>query len=266
MRRIKQLFLNNQFILVLILLNTITIFSEGFHELPEQVLILLGILDAVFTVLFLLEATIKIHHFSASGYFKSNWNRLDFTLVILSLPSLLLLFDFGQFVDLSFILALRVSRVFKFFRFFNFIPGIKDLAIGVRRALKTSVVIILGYFVYNFVIAIFSHSIFKDLSPEFFGDPATSFYSIFRIFTVEGWHEIPDKMTDGETGLRVFFIKVYFVFLLLTGGVFGLSLVNSIFVDSMVSDNNEDLERKIDILTEKIEKLSTQANGDKFGK
>jgi len=46
-----------------------------------------------------------------------------------------------------------------------------------------------------------------------------------------------------------------FIFILLTGGIFGLSLVNSIFVDAMVSDNNDELEKKIDDLNEKVSKL-----------
>lgn len=46
------------------------------------------------------------------------------------------------------------------------------------------------------------------------------------------------------------------------GGIIGLSLVNSVFVDAMVSDNNDELNKeverlhkKIDVLTEKIDEL-----------
>jgi voltage-gated sodium channel len=72
---------------------------------------------------------------------------------------------------------------------------------------------------------------------------------------VEGWYEIPDLIA-GKTNVVVAFLsKVYFILILLTGGIFGLSLVNSIFVDAMVSDNNEDLEKKVDALTSEISKL-----------
>ena len=37
--------------------------------------------------------------------------------------------------------------------------------------------------------------------------------------------------------------------------IIGLSLVNSIFVDAMVSDNNDELERQVKELNEKIDKL-----------
>lgn len=256
MKTLKQLFLNDRFILLLILLNTVTIFSEGFPGLPFWTAELLLLSDAGFTILFSIEAGIKIHHNGWKSYIKSNWNRLDFILVLLSLPSLVMLFDIWHGTDLSFLLVLRISRVFKFFRFFKFIPGIDDLAVGVQRALKTSVVILMGYFIYSIVIAILSFSLFKHISPEYYGDPATAFYSTFIVFTVEGWNILPEQIAAEQSTLSVFFIKSYFIIILLTGGIFGLSLVNSIFVDSMVSDNNDVLEQKIDILTKKIDELS----------
>jgi voltage-gated sodium channel len=42
------------------------------------------------------------------------------------------------------------------------------------------------------------------------------------------------------------------------GGIFGLSLVNSIFVDTMISDNNVPLEEKIEELEKKIDRLLEQ--------
>ena len=46
------------------------------------------------------------------------------------------------------------------------------------------------------------------------------------------------------------------------GGVIGLSIVNSIFVDSMVSDNNDSLELKVDALQRKIDLLLEQRNAE----
>jgi voltage-gated sodium channel len=72
---------------------------------------------------------------------------------------------------------------------------------------------------------------------------------------VEGWFEIPDAIT-AKTGASLgFFTKLYFVVLLMTGGVLGLSLVNSIFVDAMVMDNHESLERKIAELNSKLDRI-----------
>lgn len=48
---------------------------------------------------------------------------------------------------------------------------------------------------------------------------------------------------------------VFFIFVLLSGGIFGLSIVNSIFVDAMISDNNDYLEKKVNEMDEKLNKL-----------
>ncbi len=255
MRRIKQLFINDRFILIIIIINTFTIFSEGFKDLDDIYLQAINIIDSVITLLFVLEAIIKISHFKWRPYIASNWNKLDFILIFLSIPSLLILFMDVEAADFSFLLVFRISRVFKFLRFFKFIPGIVHLAQGVKRALKTSVVVLLGFVIYNFIISVLSCYMFKEMSPEYFGDPVTSFYSTFKVFTVEGWYEIPDKMTADIYGIKLFFIKLYFIIILITGGIFGLSIVNSIFVDSMVSDNNDELEKKVEEIKKKIDIL-----------
>ena len=262
MKKIKKLFLNDKFILLIICLNTITIFSEGFQGIDDKTMYIITLIDVIFTLMFIIEAVIKISHYNRYSYFSSHWNKLDFILVVLSLPSILLLFVKLGYVDLSFLLVFRVSRVFKFLRFFKFIPGITNLAKGVKRALKTSVVVLFGFIVYNFIISVLSCYMFNDISPEHFGDPVTSFYSTFKVFTVEGWYEIPDKMTAEISGMKSFFIKLYFIIILITGGIFGLSIVNSIFVDSMVSDNNDEIEKKIDNLDAKVSEILTKLKDD----
>ena len=53
------------------------------------------------------------------------------------------------------------------------------------------------------------------------------------------------------------FARIYFSLLLFFGGIIGMSLVNSIFVDAMAADNNDEvldrlvqLEKKIDDMKE----------------
>ena len=253
----KNLFLNDKFILWIILLNALTIFLQGF-EIEQGYLSLIRIADNLFTVIFLIEMIVKIREFSFTEYWKSNWNRFDAILVALATPSLVLwIFNLDN-VGLHFLLVFRIARVFKFFRFIKFIPNVNKLIKGINQALKASVIVIIGFFIYNFVVSIITCFLYKNIAPGYFGDPIQSFYSIFKIFTVEGWYEIPD-LVAGKTNVVVAFLtKVYFILILLTGGIFGLSLVNSIFVDAMVSDNNEDLEKKVDALTSEIKRLREQ--------
>ena len=253
----KNLFLKDKFILWIILLNTLTIFFQGF-EIKPGYLSLIRIADNLFTVIFLIEMIVKIREFSFTEYWKSNWNRFDAILVALATPSLVLwIFNLDN-VGLHFLLVFRIARVFKFFRFIKFIPNVDKLIKGINQALKASVIVIIGFFIYNFVVSIITCFLYKNIAPSYFGDPIQSFYSIFKIFTVEGWYEIPDLVAGKTNVIVAFLTKVYFILILLTGGIFGLSLLNSIFVDAMVSDNNEDLEKKVDALTSEIKRLREQ--------
>ncbi|MBN1253498.1 MAG: ion transporter, partial [Bacteroidales bacterium] len=217
---IKRFFLNERNILIIIVINAITILFGAFDNLSPALLSFVTIIDNIITSLFVVELVIKLFEFKLKGYFSSNWNKLDFILVILSIPALLSwIFNF-HLSNLSFFLVFRVLRVFKSFRFLKFIPGITELIKGVQRALKTSIVIILGFCIYIFIIGVFSTYLFQNISPDNFSNPINSFYSIFKIFTTEGWYEIPEQIAANSNNTIAFFSKLYFIFILVTGGIF----------------------------------------------
>lgn len=260
---LKKALLNDRFVLLIILLNALVIFIEGFQS-PEKQVFILEFFDQFFTIVFLTELIIKLNFYGANKYFQSGWNVFDFILVLIAIPSLVALFLPTDLIDLNYLLAFRVLRVFKFFRFIRFVPEITKIINGAMRAAKASLVILISFFIFNFTVSLISCFLFRNLSAEFFGDPIISFYSIFKIFTIEGWYEIPDALSENiESPAIVFFVRLYFVLILFIGGIFGLSLVNSIFVDAMISDNNNDLETKIDELSRKIDQLSSLPRDNK---
>lgn len=253
----KAIFFNDRFIFSLIALNTAIIFISGYHFTGVDRFVLL-LADNVITGLFVVELLVKIKHQGFTGYLKSNWNRLDFVLVLVSLPSLVTFVFDVTILDVSFLLVFRVMRVFKAFRFIKFIPNINELIAGLRRALKASVFVLIGFVSYILIIGLLSFYIFRSSGTDYFSTPLISLYSIFKIFTVEGWFEIPEQLIENGTSAKAFFTYLYFIIVVLTGGILGLSLVNSIFVDAMVSDNNQELEIMIDQLNETVNKLLTK--------
>lgn len=254
MHTFQRLLLNDRFILGVIIFNAAIIFLQGF-QLEGAVISFLSQTDNIITIIFLLELIFKVKAFGVKGYLSSNWNIFDAVLILLALPSLLVWVTNVESVQLEYLLVLRISRVFKFFRFLRFFPDIDQMIAGVQRALKASVIVLLGFFVFIFVTAILSCFFFRNLAPEYFADPLVSLYSVFKVFTVEGWFEIPEAIADKSSEAIGALSKLYFVVILLTGGIFGLSIVNSIFVDAMVSDNNDELEKKVDSLERKIDQL-----------
>lgn len=250
----KNFFLNDKNILILILINASIIFVSGFdfqHQWEKTI----DIIDNFITILFLIELIIKLKHFGKESYFSSYWNVFDFILVLFSIPPLLFSFIGVESDFLSFILIFRVMRVFKSFRFLKFIPNINHIVIGIKRAIKTSVLIVFSFFIYVFIVGIVSFHLFGIKSPEHFGSPLKSMYSVFKIFTIDGWYEIPEQIVENLSPVKSFFVLFYFVCILLSGGILGLSLVNSIFVEAMVSDNNDDINEKIDEIQQKLDLL-----------
>ena len=249
----KNLFLNDRFILCLVVFNAIII---ALQESVQDESLLLDLLDNLTTVLFVVECVVKIRAWGFRQYISDGWNKLDFVLTVVSVPSLLSFFV-PETAGLSTLLTLRVFRVLKFFRVVRFFPNIEPLIKGVRLALRDSLPVMAGFVVLIAIFSLLNCSLFKPYCPDYFEDPLRSFYTTFKLFTVEGWYDIPEEVAhslgDGFWGAAV---KVYFSFLLVVGGIFGLSIVNSVFVDSMVSDNNEGLEAKLDELNKKIDELN----------
>ncbi|HNS17344.1 MAG TPA: ion transporter [Bacteroidales bacterium] len=254
MKTLKKLLLNDGFILVLIIINAIVLFLQGF-DFPVHVLKVLSIIDNIITMIFVAELCVKLIQYGPANFFKSAWNIFDAVIILLAVPSLFEWFTGFGGRPTEYILVLRVLRVFKFFRFIRFLPDVHKVLTGFKRAMKTSMVIILGFFVYGFIVAVLSCYLYRNTAPEYFHTPLSSFYSIFKIFTIEGWYAIPDLIAGRTNEAAAVLTRIYFVFILVTGGIFGLSLVNSVFVDAMVSDNTDPLERKVDELEKKIDKL-----------
>lgn len=256
-QQITNFFLNDKIILGFIIANAAIIFAqESGFTMPW-----LYFLDIAISFIFVIEMIVKHRAFGLKNYWKYSWNRLDGILVLLSLPSLLEVFIPTGY-NLSFILSLRVLRVFKFFRIIKFFPNIDELSKGLERAIKDSYSVFFGFVIVIFIFALLNCSLFATAAPEFFGTPLESIYSIFRLFTIEGWYEIPAVITDYYDGSVWIehLVKLYFSLLLIIGGVIGLSLVNSVFVDAMVSDNNDELNKEVAKLHEKIDSLTEKIN------
>lgn len=250
MKVLKRFFCNEHIMLVAIVLNTIIMFLGGFW--PDSIWFELS--DSVFTLLFLMEAIVKISTDGWKKYWQSNWNRFDFIVVIIALPSLA-----SPFVEHSMatnaVLALRSMRLFKSFKVIRFIPNIKQLLNGIKLAFRSSLLIIAAGIVLLFIFSILSSAIFGSMAPEYFGNPGISLYSIFRLFSIEGWYEMPDAIARNSSSGWGIFARIYFSILVFLGGMIGMSLVTSIFVDTMAGDNNDEVLKKLDKIEKEIKEL-----------
>lgn len=248
----KQFFLQERNVMIAIIVNAVVIFLRYFPELSHNQWLIY--IDHLFIMFFVVEAIVKLRTLKPKQYFASAWNIFDFIIIVGSIPALLT--DWIPFPDTSLITVLRVFRLARLLRLIRFIPNFGQVIDGLGRALKASVFVLFAMIFLNFLLALFTCHFYGETAPEFFGNPLVSSYTIFQLFTVEGWNDIPAAIaakTDNEWVIG--FTRLYFVLIVLLGGVFGMSLANAVFVDEMTMDNNNLLEEKIDQLQEQIAEL-----------
>lgn len=253
----RKFFFSEKNMMIAIGINAIVIFCLSFPQLSDSLFWVM--LDDIFIVFFLAEAIVKISTLKFKHYWKDRWNKFDFIVAIGSLPLLfpsLLQLMAKQGIDPFIIIMLRLFRLLRLVKFFWFVPNLAHLLRGLSRAFKASIFVLIILLFFNFILSILTTHLYGKIAPDLFGNPLHSFYTIFQLFTLEGWNEIPQTIaeaSDNET--TIFFTRMYFAFIVLIGGIFGMSLANAIFVDEMTLDNNEAVEKKLDNLESQIKEL-----------
>ena len=251
MKFLRDLFLNEKAILCVIILNSVLLFlQESGVSTP-----LINVMDVGCTIIFIIEMVVKLGVLGFKKYWRSGWNRLDGTLVVLSIPSLVVFFMPNVAFYLSFLLALRVLRVFRFFRLVHAFPGFTRLMNSFGVAMKRSYAVFLGMLVMIVIFAMIGCGLFRDAAPEYFSTPLDAIYATFRIFTGEGWNEIPDAVAQNMSSAWGHVIRLYFCLILIVGCIVGMSLLNSVFVDAMVSNGDTSIDDRLDAIDAKLEEI-----------
>jgi len=249
---LKRFFLSEQNIMWAILVNAFIIFLLYFPAYKGNDLLVA--LDYAFILFFVVEAAVKLHVLRPKNYFANRWNQFDFFIVVASIPSLSM--SFLPIPDTSLLLLLRLFRLIRLIRFITFIPHLGKIIEGLGRAIRSAVFVLLALFFLNFVLAIFTCHFYGSTAPQYFGNPLTAFYSIFQLFTLEGWNEIPVALSQNiDDPILIGITRFYFALVVLFGGIFGMSLANAVFVDEMTIDNNQLVEDKLDKLQAEIAEL-----------
>ena len=259
MTKLRNLVIGDPFVMGVILLNTVAMFVQGFADDSHTVGLIAMWVDVGCVAFFIIEAILKVGAWGWRDYWVSGWNRLDLLVVVLSLP--VLATPWLSQTPFEAVLLLRLGRLFRMFRLMRFIPDRDHLAQGIVRSLKASVGLLVALALVNVVLALGANMLFGEISPDHFGNPVRALYSMFKIFTIEGWYEVPDQMAAGVGGTMASLIRGYFVVAVLVGGILGVSLANAVFVDQMMLDNTDALEADVAAMRDQIRDLVHEVRG-----
>lgn len=256
MNILKRIFLSSKFIFFVIFVNAVIIFLQESNIESPLVNKTIGIIDVICSFIFIIEMIVKHIEYGVKGYWADGWNKMDGTLVILSLPSVFMFFFPVDWLDVSVLMVLRLIRILRFFRVMHFFPDFTKIVKGFKLAMSQSYAVLLSFFVIIVIFGLINCSLFGSYSPEYFGTPLASIFSVFQLCTIEGWYDIPNSVAQGANSpILGPIISGYFCLLLIMGGIIGMSFINSVFVDAMVSDNNDEVSAKIDNLQKELEEI-----------
>jgi voltage-gated sodium channel len=258
----RKLIYNDNIILFFILTNVGIIYLHTF-SIFAAFSIYFDLFDILFTLFFSIEIIVKISDIKAKNklkfFLKDHWHKIDFFSILLTIPSIgiLLIHDLEIFVGFT---ALRSLRVFKLLRIIEYIPNGKEISKQMFKAFKSIAFIIFSFLIYSTIISLISVSLFKSSSPSYFQNAFDAFFTIFKIFSGDGFSDVVSEIERNSSKEFVYFTKIYFVFIVFTGSILGLSLINSIFINQMLQieeqivDNEKNILKKFLVEIEDLKK------------
>lgn len=255
-KKLVSMLVSDTVVLAVVGLNALVLFLDAFPLVHEHFGTQLFAVDYICILYFIVEAVLKLFFTERGRYFSDGWNSFDLVIVLVSSPALLAPFGLMSH-SLAGLLVLRLARLLRFLRLLQFIPNIDRLLEGARRALRASVGILLVTFFYIFIFGI-AGTYFFGLGPNGmpeFSDPLMSMYTMFKVFTVEGWYEMSDTIAGTSTAVLPHFVRVFFVIAVIFGGIIILSLLNAVFVDEMSSDIAERQQDEVARLQVQVKEL-----------
>lgn len=209
----------------------------------------IGTIQLFLDCIFIFDLLIKIAN-RGKAYLRKPLNALDAIIVAASF--------IGHFIshDSQTLTALRVIRLLRLLKVIKLIPHSDQIVVGVGRAMKASKGVFLMLLVLVTFFSILGFLLFHKSVPTHFADPLVASYTVFSLFTVEGWNEVPSLVQVGS--IEFYLIRAYVISVIVFGSFFALSLANAIFIDEIVMDNNNELENKIDLLIKTVEIQNTE--------
>ena len=164
-------------VITVIILSALLIGAKT-HNLPDDVVYILSLLDTGITVFFVIEITIRfLAYQDKKAFFKSGWNIFDLVIVIGSLIP----------TGGTGVLLARLLRVFRVLRLVSMVPELRILINALLKAIPRMGYIVLLMFVIFYIYAAIGSMLFNQINEVLWGDVSISMLTLFRVATFEDW-------------------------------------------------------------------------------
>ncbi len=219
-------------VIAVILLSALLIGAKT-HDLPEDAMSILMLLDFSVTIFFVVEITVRFLACPQKRrFFTSGWNVFDTIIVIGSLIP----------AGGSGVLLARLIRVFRVLRLVSAIPELRLLINALIKAMPRMGYIALLMFVIFYLYGAVGSILFHSINDVLWGDISISMLTLFRVATFEDW---TDVMYETMAVYPISWIY-YLSFIFLTAFIFLNMMVGTI----------------LEVMSEEHEKFRAEAHGE----
>lgn len=217
------------FIMLLIILNGITMGLETSQEIKSNFGTFLASFDIFVITVFTIEVLLRIYAHRAS-FFKDSWSLFDFSIVAISLVPSSAGFE-----------ILRILRVFRLFRLITVVPQMRKIVAALLSVIPGMASIAALMLLFFYVFAIMANNLYGETFPHWFGTLGESFYTLFQVMTLESWSMgIVRPILEEHPYAWTFFIPFIFIVTFIM-----VNLIVAIVVDAMNEMNSKEEEHII---------------------
>ena len=192
--------------------------------------------DILITALFVLELLLNIFAHSANNFVEfytrgSNW--FDVFVIVAQLLSLII--DAVGVAKIPGLKLLRVLRIFRVLRLISRLKGLNRLCQAVGFAMAPVCNAFLLLIICTSMYSILGTHIFKSTNPKYFKQFATSMYTMFQVFTGDGWSDISRTLFEDAAGEQIDFgVAIFFISYILIAGIILFNVVVAVLLDEFI--------------------------------
>ncbi|XP_049576460.1 voltage-dependent T-type calcium channel subunit alpha-1H isoform X2 [Syngnathus scovelli] len=248
------------FITIIIFTNLLTMSMEHYKQ-PQYLVEILKYCNYVFTLVFVIEAVLKLVALGLRRFFKDRWNQLDLAIVLLSIMGITL-----EEIDLNaslpinptIIRIMRVLRITRVLKLLKMATGMRALLDTVMQALpqvgNLGLLFMLLFFIYAALgVELFGKLECSEENPceglsrhATFHNFGMAFLTLFRVSTGDNWNGImKDTLRECRPGERhclsylPLISPVYFVTFVLTAQFVLVNVVVAVLMKHLEESNKE---------------------------
>uniref|UniRef100_A0A3Q1B6Y1 Ion transport domain-containing protein n=1 Tax=Amphiprion ocellaris TaxID=80972 RepID=A0A3Q1B6Y1_AMPOC len=276
------------FITFIICINVFTMSIEHYNQ-PQYLEEVLKYCNYVFTIIFVIEALLKLVAFGIHRFFKDRWNQLDIAIVALSIMGITLeelKMNAALPINPTIIRIMRVLRIARVLKLLKMATGMRALLDTVMQALpqvgNLGLLFMLLFFIYAALgVELFGKLECNDNNPceglsrhATFENFGMAFLTLFRVSTGDNWNGImKDTLRECHPDDRhclsylPLVSPIYFVTFVLMAQFVLVNVVVAVLMKHLEESNKEakedaemDAEIALEMAMERERRLSTTSN------